>query len=295
MKNKSVRLLELAIACSLIFTCCKKVNEPALPQPIWSPPQPQQTIANVNPVANAGPDIYIGQAPCASLHWTELDGSGSYDSDDSITYYEWKNISGPLPVIVSNNGNAKAIALDIRAGLYAFELLVKDSRGSSSRDTVFVDARNWVQQDHDLDITVEGTYSYYDNLYDDFDGSYQDVIIISGIGNFAPIGQFALDLYESADTATISSWHGSSFQLSAAGSNNSFLHIPFIRGQSSVFFKQIIQNGGGAFTGTFKVIEGTAWPCNASIYSNLVPLTISGNVDTTAHTINLNIKGKTFF
>ena len=196
---------------------------------------------------------------------------------------------------MANNGNAKAIALDIRAGLYGFELLVKDAAGYSSRDTMYIDARNWVQQVHNLDLTVAGTYSYYDNLYDVFDGSYSDVIVINGTGSFPPIGQFALDLYESADTAAASSWHFSSFQLSAAGSGNSFLHIPFIRGTASVFFKQLIQGGGGTFTGTFKVTEGTAQPCNSSIYTNLAPLTVTGSVDTTTHTIQLRVNGTTYF
>ena len=139
---------------------------------------------------------------------------------------------------------------------------------------------------------IPSTFS--DNLYD-FDGGYYDLVNISGTGNFATIGQFEFELVEPSDTATASNRSPSFAQLSAAGPNISFWHLPFIGGKCFVFLKQVIQGGGGPFTGTFKVDAGSASPCDRSIYTTLAPLTISGSVDTTAHTINLNIKGKTYF
>ena len=60
-------------------------------------------------------------------------------------------------------------------------------------------------------------------------------------------------------------------------------------------FKKLIQGGGGAFSGSLKVIEGSAKNCTANIYENAMSLIITGSIDTTAHTFNITIKGKTFF
>jgi hypothetical protein len=224
-----------------------------------------------------------------------LDGSASNDPEGKINGWLWTKISGPDSFSFNHRSyfdySSRAIVKDLIGGCYQFELKVTDAGGLMSRDTMRVS----VLAEYDLDINLEGTFSFSDNLVDIIDGSYFDLVSISGTGNFAPVGQFEFELVETSDTATASNRSPSFAQLSAVGSNNSFLHNPAIRGGCFVFLKQVIQGGGGPFTGTFKVDGGSASPCNGSIYTTLAPLAIAGSMDTTAHTVKLNIKGRTYF
>ena len=245
---------------------------------------------NNPPIALAGLDLVI-TLPTDSIL---LDGSASNDPEGTISRWLWTKISGPDSFSFTNRSyfdyEPRTIVRDLIGGCYQFELKVTDAGGLISRDTMRVS----VLANYDLDINLEGTFSFSDNFYDFFDDSYYDLVSISGTGNFAPIGLFEFKLVELSDT-TAGNRSPSSGHLAATGSNNSFWRIPFIGGTCTVFLKQVIQGGGGPFTGTLKVNEGSAKPCNQSIYITMPPLTISGSVDTTAHTINLNVKGKTYF
>lgn len=270
MKKKLLQILALSLAgiSWLNFSCSKPDG-------------------NTSPIALAGLDQVITLPTDSVL----LDGSASNDPEATISSWLWTKISGPDSFSFNNRSyfdyTPRTIVKDLIAGCYQFELRVIDAGGLISRDTMRVS----VLAKYDLDINVEGTFNFSDNFYD---CSYYDLVSISGTGNFAPIGQFEFKLVELSDT-TAGDRSPSSGHLSAIGPNNSFWRVPFIGGECFVFLKQVIQGGGGPFTGTLKVNEGSAKPCNQSIYTTMAPLTISGSVDTTAHTINLNIKGKTYF
>ena len=60
------------------------------------------------------------------------------------------------------------------------------------------------------------------------------------------------------------------------------------------FFKPVIEKGGGNFDGVLKVTHGSAMECNQEIYDGLPPLMVTGSLDTSSHSITVNIKGKTY-
>ena len=82
--------------------------------------------------------------------------------------------------------------------------------------------------------------------------------------------------------------------MSLSSTNNN-VNGPRVGGKSSINLKKIIQRGGGAFNGTLKIDWGSAAQCSPNIYNNLDALTITGTLDTTARTVNLTIRGATYF
>jgi hypothetical protein len=96
------------------------------------------TISWVNqpPIADAGADQSVTEGVLVTL-----DGSNSYDSDNGIVSYHWKQIDGPAVNIASADSiQASITAPDVGADgtTLQFELQVNDSQGLSSVDQVFV-------------------------------------------------------------------------------------------------------------------------------------------------------------
>lgn len=89
---------------------------------------------NKPPVANAGPDRSI-MLPTDSV---TLDGSNSSDPDGSINEWAWRKISGPASATIINSTDSRTVAKYLAAGVYQFELKVKDNAGSFAKDTVQV-------------------------------------------------------------------------------------------------------------------------------------------------------------
>ena len=110
--------LVVAVTGFLLITSCKK--ETSVENPSSSEP-PHQT--NIAPVAKAGLDqtVYL---PVDSV---QLDGSGSYDLDGVLTEWRWTMVSGPSSVDISDAYKVKTGVKRLTAGIYQFELRVKDS------------------------------------------------------------------------------------------------------------------------------------------------------------------------
>ena len=284
----------LIVAAAFIFIInfsCRK-EEPARNGPI-----PAYILyANKPPVARAGPDIVIGPSPCASLHLTSLDGSGSYDPDNNIRTFHWKKIDGPADGQLTNNGDDTAIYRDIGIGRYSFELTVTDYGGLVSKDTVVVDATGWRLPAYALNVSLNGSYRFDDNFQDcsDFpDCTYIDWFSLTCTGVDPQLGEFNLYTNEVADTSGASGIHYTNMGLTARDG-----FAPYnrqIAGPATVFFKQVIRNGGGNFSGLFNANSGTAESCDRNIYSNTGPLTITGHMDTSSKQINIRITGTTYF
>jgi poly(3-hydroxybutyrate) depolymerase len=90
--------------------------------------------ANQPPVANAGPDQTI-TLPANSV---TLSGTGSSDPDGNIVNYEWRQLSGPASSTLTNANASIATASGLIAGVYTFELLVRDNNSAVSRDNVVI-------------------------------------------------------------------------------------------------------------------------------------------------------------
>ncbi|MEO6329340.1 MAG: PKD domain-containing protein [Ginsengibacter sp.] len=93
---------------------------------------------NKFPIAIAGED----QTTILPGDSVLLDGSASSDPDGTITSYHWSKISGPLSSNIQKTDSSKTLVKALVAGVYQFELTVKDNGGLSANDTVqiFVDA-----------------------------------------------------------------------------------------------------------------------------------------------------------
>ena len=242
------------------------------------------------PIAKAGADVSITQPSCSSLASVELDGSSSSDPDNSILTYNWTKISGPVSFNLRNNTKVKAVAENLVPGVYGFELQAVDPQGLISKDTVLVNVMGAALVEYNLDISYNGGFSFLNNEKDCyyFPCVYNDVTNIEASGSFGTIGQLNFSVYEVADTAASSDPASSSMSLW----NNNGRHA---NGTGNINFKKLIQKGGGPFIGTMTITGGSAEECTQDIFKNLPPLTVTGTMDTTAHTVIVNIKGKIFF
>jgi hypothetical protein len=271
-------ILKLA-ACSLlveiiIFLSCKK--DPA--------------NNHLPPVADAGSDKNVTLTSCSSSTFVDLDGSSSSDPDNNISSYLWTKISGPSAVLY-NSTSATARMKNIVPGQYAVELKVTDGEGLSSKDTVLINVTG-PGVEYDFDVTINTSYDFYDNYKDCYyyiPCSYYDLVAIQGTPNFPPIGQLNFYISEYSDTAISSNSQSVNMNFYSSNGNST------VSGICSISFKQLIEQGGGSFNGTFKVDGGSAQACNEHIFDNLAPLAVTGSLDTTTQAINIKIKGKIYF
>ena len=280
--RKIILLVCFLLTPGFFFIACKKDDKSTAPP-------------NKAPIANAGLDKTINRLSCGSQLSVDLDGSASSDPDNNTLSYVWRNIFGPTPVLIKDSTKANTNVLNLSVGQYAFELKVTDAGGVSSKDTILV---NVVESEYNLDLTINGTYTFQDNYQDCIYYYYYsynpcpffDLTHIQGNGSFSPFGEFFFSGYDYADTSDLSDVRNGYFTL-YTGTGNSIAAY----GTSTVNFKKIIQQGGGSFTGNFTVTGGSAQRCIQNVFNNLPPLAISGTLNTTSKTVTLNIKGKIFF
>jgi len=91
-------------------------------------------VQHVPPVANAGTDQTV-TLPVSSV---TLDGSGSYDTDGTITSYSWVQLSGNGGATVAGASEAQATVSGLTAGTYVFQLTVTDNSGAIGVATVTI-------------------------------------------------------------------------------------------------------------------------------------------------------------
>ena len=85
-------------------------------------------------MAVAGPDQIITLPTDTAM----LNGSASNDADGKITEAKWTKIAGPASFSLVNDASLKAVIKNLVAGVYEFELMVKDNGGLSAKDTLAV-------------------------------------------------------------------------------------------------------------------------------------------------------------
>jgi hypothetical protein len=260
----------------VIFTSCKKDETPK--------------DNHLPPVAKAGADVNINLVSCSSPNVIDLDGSHSSDPDNNISSYLWTKISGPS-VTISDPTSPSPRLSSLSLGQYAFELKVTDAGGLSSKDTLLITISGPGTLT-DLDLTINTPYTFYNNYEDCYYGPpcyYYDLINIQSVIDAPPIGQLNFYTTEYADTAFGGATQSTNMSLYNANGNGNM-----VWGTSSLSLKQLIEHGGGPFSGTLTIEGGSAQVCG-DMYSNLAPLTITGSLDTTTQSITMNIKGKTYF
>ncbi|MEJ7822712.1 MAG: hypothetical protein WKF85_10350 [Chitinophagaceae bacterium] len=148
--------------------------------------------------------------------------------------------------------------------------------------------------EYDLDITLNTTYKFYDNIsdpwgYDTYSSNF-DLTEILGKANLPPLGEFNIYIGEAADAESLSDKiYLDYFSIRIPGDNT-----PYISGTYSINFKKLIREGGGPFSGTLTVKQGSATRCCPNIFSS-PPLQLSGSLNVTTGIVSLTIKGKTYF
>ena len=289
-----IKLSVYFLLCWPFLVSCKKEKIDEITQSGYS--SPDRRPVNHAPVANAGTDINLSIISCYSDHYVELNGTNSYDPDNDIVNYSWSKIAGPYCYLSNTNIAANINVSSLMAGQYAFELKVTDKGGLSSRDTVLINVSGGLSP-IDLDVTINTSYSFSDNVEECFDDFiyycyYYDLTTIEGNFNLSSLGQMYLGVHEQTDTSTYSDNHDTQIGITCIG----YVPAMYLGGTCSINFKRLIQQGGGPFNGTFRIETGSAAiNCEPDIFTNINPLSVSGVLDTTTHSVNLTIKGKVYF
>ncbi len=109
-------------------------------------------VPNQSPTANAGVD----QTITAPANTVNLDGSGSYDPDGSLSSYSWAKVSGPGTITISNSNTATPSVIGLQAGSYVFELIVADNKGATAKDQVTITVNPKPGQPNQLPVANAG-------------------------------------------------------------------------------------------------------------------------------------------
>ena len=88
-------------------------------------------LTNLPPDADAGPDRTVADSDRDGTELVTLDGSGSSDSDGTITSYAWRE--GVTPI-----GTGETSAVWLSVGVHTLTLEVTDDDGDSATDTVVI-------------------------------------------------------------------------------------------------------------------------------------------------------------
>jgi len=90
-----------------------------------------EPTGNAAPTADAGPNQSVSDSDDNGSEPVTLDGSGSYDSDGTITSYLWREDSTQIAT-----GAAPSVTLDV--GVHTIELTVTDDDSATGTDTVAI-------------------------------------------------------------------------------------------------------------------------------------------------------------
>jgi hypothetical protein len=242
----------------------------------------------------------------------ELDASGSYDPENLLLEYGWRQISGPSCIISTpGNNSPKAQLSYLNNGQYVFELTVTDDgagsgKGLSSKDTVIINVTgSFLTPEYDLDATFNGSFTFSNDtmicqdVYDPVLNQvvqhcfYSDYTRVEGKFDLPAFGQIDVDVNEYADTATYGYYYDTEMGLECITCD---APARYADGICSINFKELMQEGGGSFSGILAMDRGSAKNnCDPDVFNNADPLIVSGSMDTATHTINLSIKGKVYF
>ena len=94
------------------------------------------TTGNVAPMADAGPDLWVGPKDGA----VSLDGGASSDDNDDSLNYRWSLLQAPQgsAATLANSGSANASFTPDRAGTYLAQLIVNDGTTDSAPSVVVI-------------------------------------------------------------------------------------------------------------------------------------------------------------
>lgn len=271
----TLNLLLVAIGCE------KPVVEPITP--VLPPPPP---VMNTPPMVSAGADIQLMLPVDSCILTGVVTRTGS-----KIKTYLWEHVYGPAAYKLENPDSLITKLNGLGEGTYYFKLTVTDSIGLKGTATIFVTVNAMAAFEYDLNLDINASYNHHDDVeICPWDCYFVDETTIA---SFVPLSRnkdLQINIYEATDSSeqAYNPYYGfTTFRLS---------DNLYASGTSSYNLKKIIQQGGGPFNGTIQLYSSSALgtPREAA-YKALPPLTVTGRLDTTTHTVNMQIKGKIIF
>ena len=286
MKTTKLYLLIQLVGCIflIIIAGCTK-EDPATRVTTIQPPPPPPSVINTPPQITAGANIQL-VLPVDSCILT-----GTLVAGSKIKSYLWEKTSGPVAYKIEHPDSLITKVHALQAGTYIFQLTVTDSSGLTGKASVAISVATFSAFEYDLDLDIHTTYKFLDNTeICPWDCYYRDVTEIPASAQLADFSILQIYMYEETDSAAqaYNVYYGfTSFRLS---------NELYASGTSSFNLKKVIQQGGGSFSGMIQLNSSSAlrtWREDA--FKALHPLTVTGTIDTTAHTVNIQIKGKIIF
>ena len=90
------------------------------------------------PIANAGIDTVL----YLPVNFIQLNGTGSFDPDGTVTGYNWRKVSGPAAYLFTDSLLATPSVTAMITGVYIFELTVSDNSSMTDLDSVAITVSN---------------------------------------------------------------------------------------------------------------------------------------------------------
>ncbi|WP_177224154.1 PKD domain-containing protein [Thermoflavifilum thermophilum] len=107
----------------------------------WMLQYARGAVDSLPPSANQPPIVKLSSKNITvtlPVDSVQVDGSGSYDPDGTITNYQWKQISGPSQAKIITPNQPKTWLDSLQAGNYRFTLTLTDNGGLQGVDTVSI-------------------------------------------------------------------------------------------------------------------------------------------------------------
>ena len=279
------QLLLLPMVIIFIAMGCKKQPEQGTVLP--PPPPPPPPVLNTPPVVSAQQLHIQLMLPVDSCILTgRVIASGS-----SIKSYSWEKVYGPAGYIIEHPDSLTSKVRALQVGTYIFHLTVTDSAGLKGKAGVTVTVTPFVAYEYDLNMNIHTGYSFLNNTEVCWwDCYYVDVTEITTSYQMSPSDILQLHIYEETDSAF------NAYNIHDGFTNFRLSNQLYASGSSSYNLKKIIQQGGGSFSGTITLTSSSALgTARENAFKALPPLTVTGKLDTTTRTVNMQIKGKIIF
>ncbi|HMS55912.1 MAG TPA: putative Ig domain-containing protein [Fimbriimonadaceae bacterium] len=139
---------------------------------------------NQPPIADAGEDQTVrvphDGSPITILAWVTLDGSNSFDPENSVLQYEWHDSTG----LVSTES---IVEVERSPGVYSFDLIVRDADGAAATDQVIVTVLPETNS-NPVSLIDGSPRIHYVHPHDGVPGPYSHTFTLSGSQSFDPDG-----------------------------------------------------------------------------------------------------------
>lgn len=190
--------------------------------------------ANTPPVADAGPD----QSGISAGSTVNLDGTGSSDSDGTITTYSWTQTSGTAVTLTGDDTATPSFTAPSGAGeTLVFQLEVTDDDADTDTDTVSITVDAYV-----------GPVPPTANAGSDQEVEPFILVTLDGSGSTAAIPA-VLTAYAWTQTSG-----GTVTLTGAATANPTFTSAPAIEGDTLVFLLEVTDDNDETATDTVDVV-----------------------------------------